>query len=104
MANAVEINQDGRNEGLLLTSSTGTRLKKYTVNAITISNGQNLGNVGPVYQVRRLSIWILVEFNLSCLFIDGKPVIWIIGFSITRRQQICRTRNKNIKKSDNKKQ
>lgn len=44
---------------------------------LTFGDGQNLCIVGAVDQERRLSVRLLVEFDLSCLLINDKPVVWI---------------------------
>lgn len=50
--------------------------------SFTFGHGKNLGDVGTIHQKWGLSVWFLVEFNLSCFFINSKPVIRIIGFGI----------------------
>ena len=57
-------------------------VKPFMTNKPTLGHTEYLGIVCPIHQKLGLSIWNLVEFDLSCLLINGKPVVWIIGLGI----------------------
>ena len=60
-------------------------LKHFMTNKPTLGQTEYLGIVCPIHQKLGLSIWLLVEFDLSCIHINGQPVVWIIGLGIAEK-------------------
>lgn len=48
----------------------------------TFTDAQNFSHVRPIYQVGRLSVRDLVQFDVSCLWINGEPVVRVQTLNI----------------------